>query len=166
MAVAVWSALTVPGWIVWAGCVLGWALLTLAVTDFKFYMLPDFLTLPLIPAGLFVAWMADPAALPGALIGTVCGFVFVIVLRWIYFAVRGREGMGFGDAKLLAAAGAWVSWIGLPSVVLIAAIAGLMLALLRAARTGTLEPMDRVPFGAFLCLGTWIVWLYGPLQVG
>jgi leader peptidase (prepilin peptidase)/N-methyltransferase len=71
-----------------------------------------------------------------------------------------------GDAKLLAASGAWVSWTGLPSVVLIAALAGLVFAVIRARRGGGIEAAARVPFGTFLCLGTWIVWLYGPLQIG
>jgi leader peptidase (prepilin peptidase)/N-methyltransferase len=71
--------------------------------------------------------------------------------------------MGLGDAKLLAASGAWVSWQGLPSVILLGAVTGLAYALLRFGRDGSLALTNRVPFGTFLCLGTWIVWLYGPL---
>jgi leader peptidase (prepilin peptidase)/N-methyltransferase len=74
--------------------------------------------------------------------------------------------MGLGDAKLLAASGAWVSWSALPSVILLGALTGLAFALAGSMRGGTLSLTNRVPFGTFLCLGTWIVWLYGPLAIG
>ena len=166
LTVAVWAAVFTSGWILWASCVFGWALLVLAIIDFKYYLLPDFLTLPLIPAGLLAAYVLDPSSLIDNIIGAAVGFSFVIILRWLYQILRGREGMGLGDAKLLAAAGAWVSWTGLPSVVLLAALIGLMIALLRHWRGGKLALTDRVPFGTYLCFGAWIVWLYGPLQTG
>ena len=77
--------------------------------------------------------------------------------------LRGREGIGLGDAKLMAAAGAWVSWEGLPSVLLVATLGGLTSALLQRFRKGWIRATDRVAFGAFLCVGIWLVWLYGPL---
>lgn len=166
VAVAAWCAVLASGWVLWASCLLGWTLLALAAIDSKYYVLPDFLTLPLIPGGLLVAYALDASALPGHLIGVASGLLFVIGLRWIYRIVRKREGIGLGDAKLLAAAGAWVSWSGLPSVVFLAAIFGLTIALLWRWREGKLALTDRVPFGAFLCFGIWVVWLYGPLQVG
>jgi leader peptidase (prepilin peptidase) / N-methyltransferase len=85
------------------------------------------------------------------------------MLRWAYWLLRRQEGIGLGDAKLLAASGAWVSWEGLPSVLLVASVAALASTLLRHKRGGSISLVDRVPFGAFLCLGTWLVWLYGPL---
>lgn len=163
LAVAVWSALALPNEYVWASCVLGWALLALAATDFKVFLLPDILTLPLIAAGLIATGLMASPALINHGIGAVAGFLFVVVLRFVYRQWRGREGMGLGDAKLLAASGAWVSWSGLPSVVLLAALSALVFALLKAARGSSLTLSDRLPFGAFLCFGTWIVWLYGPL---
>lgn len=165
IGVAIWSASATSGWILWVTCLFGWALLALAVIDFKYYLLPDFLTLPLIPAGIFVAWRLDPSAILDHVIGAAGGLIFILGLRWIYQALRGREGIGLGDAKLLAAAGAWVSWSGLPSIVLIAAVVGLGGALLRRWREGKLAMTERMPFGAFLCFAIWIIWLYGPLQV-
>jgi leader peptidase (prepilin peptidase)/N-methyltransferase len=164
--IALWSASLFSGGLLWASCFLGWILLALAATDLKFYLLPDFLTLPLAAAGLLVAWLFNERAPLFDVIGAAAGYVFVIVLRQLYWRLRGREGMGLGDAKLLAASGAWVSLIGLPTVIFLAALAGLGFALFERMRGGTLSLAQRVPFGTFLCLGTWIVWLYGPLTAG
>lgn len=166
LGVVLWAALLASGWLVWASALLGWVLLALAVTDLRYFLLPDFLTLPLLAAGLAVAAALEPSSLPAHLAGAAAGFLFVAILRQAYWWLRRREGIGLGDAKLLAAAGAWVSWDGLPSVVLIAAVAALAGALLRHDRRGSISLTDRVPFGAALCLGTWIVWLYGPIGVG
>jgi leader peptidase (prepilin peptidase)/N-methyltransferase len=165
VGIAVWAATIFSGPLLWVSCVLGWTLLVLAVIDHKHFLLPDFLTLPLIPLGLIIAWAIGPALLDHAA-GVAIGFAFVVLLRNVYRRWRGREGMGFGDAKLLAAAGAFVAWQGLPSVILIASLAALGVAALRALHGTSMSLTDRVPFGTFLCLSTWIVWLYGPLTIG
>jgi leader peptidase (prepilin peptidase)/N-methyltransferase len=168
LAVALWSATVFSSLALWASCVLGWTLLVLAVTDLKYFRLPDFLTLPLVAAGLLVTAVLGSDSLIDSLaahaLGAVAGYVFVRLLRFAYRAVRGREGMGLGDAKLLAAAGAWVSWQGLPSVLVIAALSALAIVLLW--RGPKIDPAQRVPFGVFLSLGLWITWLYGPLTRG
>jgi leader peptidase (prepilin peptidase)/N-methyltransferase len=166
LAVALWSAALTSGVLVWASCLLGWLLLALAAIDLRHFLLPDFLTLPLVAAGLVIALALEPERLSSHGIGAAAGFLFVILVRQGYWLLRRREGIGLGDAKLLAAAGAWVSWEGLPSVVLIAAVAALAGALLRPKRGGSISLTDRVPFGAALCLGTWMVWLYGPVGFG
>ena len=164
LAIALWPSFVFnDAGLVWASSVLGWALLALAAADFKYFLLPDFLTLPLIGAGLLAVWLLEPNLLGASIGGVIAGYAFVVILREAYRRLRGREGMGMGDAKLLAASGAWAGWEGLPSVILIAALTGLAYALLRFGRNGSLALTSRVPFGAFLCLGTWIVWLYGPL---
>lgn len=165
LGVAGWAALVASGAALWTSCVFGWALLALALTDLKYFLLPDFLTLPLIAAGLAAGWLLEPDDLPAHIIGAIVGLGFVLAVRYVYRMLRGREGMGLGDAKLLAASGAWVGWSGLPSVVLMGALAGLAYAVLRQRGRGGLSATDRVPFGAFLCLGTWIVWLHGPLTI-
>jgi leader peptidase (prepilin peptidase)/N-methyltransferase len=96
-------------------------------------------------------------------LGAVAGFGGVVLLRFIYEKLRGREGMGLGDAKLLAAAGAWTSWTGLSSILAIAAISALVFALL--GRGHRLALADRIAFGPFLAVGLWLVWLYGPLTI-
>ena len=160
---AVWSVLAPPDGLVVASALFGWCLLALAVSDLRYFLLPDFLTLPLIPAGLLVAYCEQPDGLASRLLGAAAGFGAFAVARAAYRALRGREGLGLGDVKLLAAAGAWVGWEGLPSVVLIAALAGLVLAALQR-RAGVPLALDgRVAFGAGLCAATWLVWIHGPL---
>ena len=163
LLVAVWAAAVLDGWLVWAGCVLGWALLALAAIDWRDLVLPDEATLPLIPAGIAVAYFVAPGLPVAHLIGAVAGFAVFVVVRWAYRRLRGREGLGLGDAKLLAAAGAWVGWVGLPSVVLIAAMAALAVALAQGLAGRRVGADQTVPFGSYLALATWIVWLYGPL---
>jgi leader peptidase (prepilin peptidase)/N-methyltransferase len=154
------------GGLLWESCLLGWTLLTLAATDLKHYLLPDFLTLPLAVMGLIAACASGEQALMSAAIGTAAGYGFVILVRLLYWRLRGREGMGLGDAKLLAASGAWLSWSGLPTVIFLGALTGLGFALFERTRGRAFSSTQRVPFGTFLCLGTWIVWLYGPLTTG
>jgi len=162
LLVALWSASLVSGGLLWASCIFGWLLLALAATDLKYFLLPDFLTFPLMAAGLLATWWFTPATLLPNIAAAAGGYFFVVTLRHVYGLLRGREGIGLGDAKLLAASGAWVSWYGLPSVILLAALTALAFALWNKRSSGV-SPADRIPFGAFLAFGTWIVWLYGPL---
>jgi len=164
LGVALWAAAVVSGWLLWASCILGWALLTLAVIDHRHMILPDVLTLPLIPAGLVVAYLAHPPLLTGHAIGAAAGFVVFTAMGALYRWIRGREGLGLGDAKLLAAAGAWVSWTGLPSVVLLASVATLVTVLVMSFAGRPVSLVDKVTFGPFLGLATWLVWLYGPIS--
>jgi leader peptidase (prepilin peptidase)/N-methyltransferase len=166
LLVALWSLAVVPGWPAWATCGLGWALLALAAIDWRHLILPDSLTLPLVPAGLAVTWWLRPERLVDHAIGAVAGFAFLALVAALYHRLRGRHGLGLGDAKLLAAAGAWVSWQGLPTVVLWGAAAGLLGALVQVRLGGTLDPQRELPFGPYLAGGLWLVWLYGPLGFG
>ncbi len=163
LLVAVWAAAVLDGWLVWASCVLGWALLALAAIDWRDLVLPDEATLPLIPAGIAVAYFVAPGLPVAHMSGAIAGFAVFVLVRGAYRRLRGREGLGLGDAKLLAAAGAWVGWVGLPSVVLIAATAALAVALAQGLAGRRVGADQTVPFGSYLALATWIVWLYGPL---
>jgi leader peptidase (prepilin peptidase)/N-methyltransferase len=165
LLVAIWSAVSADGAILWITALLGWLLLALAAIDFRHYLLPDFLTLPLIALGILAAWLTDPSTIIDSLIGAVAGLIFVITLRYLYQLIRHREGIGLGDAKLLGAAGAWVGWMGLPSVVLIAALSALIFVAGVRISGRSVSATDRVPFGIFLSFGLWIVWLYGPLTL-
>ena len=152
LGIAGWAAWVLPAPLLPFGCLLGWALLALAAIDARHLLLPDGLTLPLIPLGLA---QASERLVEHAL-GAVLGYLVFAAIAAAYRRLRHREGLGLGDAKLLAAAGAWVSWSGLPSVVLIAAISGLTTAVVLR-----LSHRDRLAFGPHLCLGLWLVWLYG-----
>ena len=165
--IAVWAATAFSGWLLWASCGLGWALLTLTLIDLRCQRLPDFLTLPLLLAGLGVTAGAWPAALPDSVVGAVLGYTALAVVGWLYRRVRGRVGLGLGDAKLLAAGGAWLSWQALPEIVLLAAGLALATAIgLHWLRRLPLSAATRVPFGPFLAGAIWIGWMYPPLQPG
>ncbi len=166
LAVAVWSLAVLPGWLAWASCALGWSLIALAAIDARHLLLPDALTLPLIPAGLAVAWLVDPAKLPDHALGAGAGFLTLGAVAVLYRRLRGREGLGLGDAKLFAAAGAWVSWEGLPSVLLLAAAGALLWHLVATRLSGRRLEGRELPFGPYLAAAIWLVWLYGPVVVG
>lgn len=164
-AVAAWSLWIVDGWQVWASCALGWTLLTLAAIDWRDGVLPDVLTLPLAAGGLAMAAAGSVFAITDHLLGAAAGFAAFAGISLVYRWIRHREGLGLGDAKLLAAAGAWLTWRGLPSVVLIAAVSALLVVGGRALLAGERpSASQRLPFGPYLCLGIWLTWLYGPLS--
>jgi leader peptidase (prepilin peptidase)/N-methyltransferase len=146
---------------------LGWCLLVLTAVDALSFRLPNVLTLPLIAGGFAALLPFDDIKQNTVdhLIGAIVGYGVLVAIRWSYRAWRGREGLGLGDAKLLAAAGAWLGWLPLPSVVLIACGAAFALfAVEKWVRRD--ESFDgRIPFGAALCSAIWIVWLYGPLPM-
>jgi leader peptidase (prepilin peptidase) / N-methyltransferase len=162
-AVALWAWLALAPDRLWLGCALGWALLALAIIDLRDFLLPDTLTLPLVVLGLAAAALDGVAALGSRALAAAAGYAVFRLIAVAYRRLRGRDGLGQGDAKLLAAAGAWVSWQGLPYVVLIGCAASLALALGQGLwRRRGLRAGDRLPFGPGLCLGLWIVWLYLP----
>lgn len=163
LAVALSAVAVLSGWLLWASLALGWTLLALAAIDLRHFVLPHSLTLPLIPAGLAVAWLVEPATLLDHVIGAAAGLVAFALIAWLYRRLRGREGLGLGDAKLLSGAGAWLGWQALPSVVVIGAGGALALALAGALVGGKLTLTTKMAFGPYLALGAWLVWLYGPL---
>jgi leader peptidase (prepilin peptidase) / N-methyltransferase len=165
IGIAAWSVSVLSGWWLWASCIFGWMLLAIAVADVRYQLLPDFVTLPLLAGGLASSAMFVPEELVSRLAGAGAGFGAILLVRQTYWMLRQREGIGLGDAKLLAAAGAWITWEGLPSAMLIATLSALVSALFCRGDEGSISLSDRVSFGAFLCLGAWIVWLYGPLDV-
>lgn len=159
-----WAALsqdTLSAALLTAG--LGWGLLMIAVVDAEHFWLPDELTLPLAAAGLGAALLPGGTGLLNAAIGAGAGFGTLWLLAVLYRRVRGRDGLGGGDPFLLGAGGAWVGWIGLPSVLLWAAAAGLSLVLARVVIRKPLAGDDRLAFGVFLATGIWMTWLFGPL---
>ncbi|WP_292067988.1 prepilin peptidase [Brevundimonas sp. UBA7664] len=162
--IGVWAALSQPGLAAAVlTAVLGWQLLLIAVIDGENFWLPDSLTLPLLATGLLAAILLEGVALPEAAIGAGVGFAALWLVGRAYKRLRGREGLGGGDPILLAAGGAWVGWIGLPSILVWAATAGLSVVLARALSGRRVSGEDRLPFGVFLALGIWLTWLFGPL---
>ena len=146
-----------------ATAVLGWQLLLIALIDAENFWLPDELTLPLIATGLVAAGLIARGWPVAQLIGAAFGFGVLWALAALYRLIRKREGLGGGDPILFAGAGAWVGWMGLPSVLLWACAAGFSVVLTLLITRRTVSGGDRLPFGTFLAIGVWLTWLYGPL---
>lgn len=162
-AIGVWAALSQPSAAAaLMTALLGWQLLLIAVVDAEHFWLPDSLTLPLLASGLAAAAVLD-RSLPDAVAGAAAGFAGLWLLARAYRRVRGREGLGGGDPFLLAAGGAWTGWIGLPSILLWAALSGLSIVAARLLTGRAVSGADRLPFGVFLAVGVWLTWLLGPL---
>ena len=146
-----------PAWL-WSGCILGWGALTLGWIDWRCFRLPDLLTLPLLLLGLGACAVLDPAALANHAAAAALGYFAFRALSWSYRRLRGRDGLGAGDAKLLAAGGAWLGLESLPVLVLLGALATIALALLRCR--GRLDAASPIPFGPGLAASLWGLWLW------
>lgn len=132
----------------------------LAVWDSCTFRLPNLIVLAVFVAGLLVTFMLFPSSLAQHFLGAGLGLLFPLVLNLIYHRLRGRDGIGMGDAKLLAAAGMWTGWQALPYILLIASFGGLAYAFIQLLRGKDVSVTSRLPFGPFLCLGTWVAWLF------
>ena len=162
--IGVWAALAQPALLDAAlTALLGWQLLLIAVIDAEHFRLPDSLTLPLLATGGLAAIVLDQTTPLDAVIGAAVGFAGLWLLALAYRRLRGRDGLGDGDPILLAAGGAWVGWIGLPSVLLWASAAGLSFVAARMLLGRKVSAVDRLPFGPCLAAGVWLTWLLGPL---
>lgn len=165
LAVAIWASLVTDGALLWVTIALGWTLLALIAMDLRTLFLSDWLTLPLVGAGLVVIAWLDTQAIPLHIIAAALGFALVFAVGAIYKRVRLREGIGMGDAKLMAAAGAWTGVAGLGSVLLFGVAFTLLLVLVQSSRGRPVVAESAVPLGAGLAAGLWLVWLYGPLEL-
>lgn len=149
----------------WLDCFFGWWLLALGWIDMRRWLLPDALTLPLVIAGLAAAAAFDPEQLTARALGAALGYLSLRLVALLYRALRGRDGLGHGDAKLLAASGAWVGAMALPQVVLGAAVSALAAAACLRLAGVRLGAHSALPFGPFLALATWLIWLLGPFFI-
>ena len=147
------------GWTGLGAMLLTWSLIALTGIDFDTQLLPDDICLPLLWLGLIANSFAAYTDIVSALWGAVSGYMLLWSVFWVFKLVTGREGMGYGDFKLLAALGAWVGWQLLPMVILIASITGLIAAILMMI---FLSYDRRVPiaFGPYLALGGWLSFMY------
>lgn len=127
-------------------------LLAMSAIDIDTHLLPDSMTLPLLWAGLIVNFNAVFASLHDAVIGAIAGYLALWCVHWLFKLVRGVEGMGYGDFKLLAALGAWLGWAALPQIILISAVTGAVVGL-AATLIGRMRFEEPLPFGPFLAAG-------------
>ena len=143
-------------WFALAALGFTWALIAAAFIDYDTKLLPDGITLPLLWAGLAVNVAGSFADLGSAVVGAIAGYLTLWSVYWAFKLATGKEGMGYGDFKLLAAIGAWLGWQALPAVVLVSSLAGVMIGgsvlLLRRRR-------EAIPFGPFLAFAGFVTLL-------
>ncbi|MBN3860866.1 prepilin peptidase [Pseudomonas frederiksbergensis] len=147
----------------WQACmvlVLSWGLLAMSLIDAEHQLLPDVLVLPLMWLGLILNSFGLFVSLHDALWGAVAGYMMLWSVFWLFKLITGRDGMGYGDFKLLAMLGAWGGWQILPMTILLSSLAGAILGVillrLRDAKTST-----PLPFGPYLAIAGWIALLWG-----
>ena len=147
-------------WTTAAALLFCWALIALTFIDADTQLLPDQITQPLIWIGLLVNLGGLFTDLPSALIGTIAGYLALWSVYWLFKLVTGKEGMGYGDFKLLAAIGAWLGWSMLPVVILLSSFVGAIvgISLIVFARHGRSQP---IPFGPYLAGGGVIALFWG-----
>ncbi|MEZ5936589.1 MAG: A24 family peptidase [Hyphomonadaceae bacterium] len=150
-----------------AGALLALGLCWGSVIDIDRMMLPDAITLGLAGVGLAVSLAGGSHAFVSSAIGCAVGLLVSLGLAEGYRRLRGRDGLGGGDIKLLAAAGAWLGWEGLPAAVLIATSAAIVFILGGAAlRRRRPDAAGQIAFGPFIAVGIWVVWLGGASVLG
>ena len=168
-ATALLSALLVwkfgSGWAGLATLGFGYALLAMTAIDYDTQLLPDDLTLPLLWAGLLVNLNGTFVPLSEAVIGAACGYLVLWSIYWLFKLATGKEGMGYGDFKLLAALGAWLGWTMLPTIILLSSLVGAVvgISLILFAKRGRDKP---IPFGPYLAAAGMIALLYGTELTG
>jgi leader peptidase (prepilin peptidase)/N-methyltransferase len=150
------------GWAAGGALLLVWALLSLTAIDFDTQLLPDDITLPLLWTGLLFNLFGVFTSLPSAVLGAVIGYLALWSVYWLFKLTTGKEGMGYGDFKLLAALGAWLGWQMLPLIILLSSLVGAVvgITLMVAFKHGRNIP---VPFGPYLAGGGLIALFWGQI---
>ena len=147
-------------WQLVGAMLLTWALITLTMIDFDHQLLPDDITLPLLWLGLAFNVSGTFASLQDAVLGAIFGYLILWSVYWLFKLVTGKEGMGYGDFKLLAALGAWLGWQVLPVIILLSSLVGAVvgITLMIVKRRGREIP---IPFGPYLAAAGWISLIWG-----
>ena len=138
-----------------------WAMIALTFIDLDTFYLPDSITLPLLWLGLLFNIDSTYVALSSAVIGAVAGYLSLWSVYWVFKWATGKEGMGYGDFKLLAAIGAWLGWTMLPLTILLSSLVGAVIGIGMIAFAGR-ERNIPIPFGPYLAIAGMIAMLYGP----
>lgn len=151
-------------WQTTAALVLTWSLVALTVIDLQEQLLPDDITLPLLWLGLIVNSQSLFTSLPSALFGAVAGYLFLWSIYWLFKLLTHKEGMGYGDFKLLAMLGAWLGWQVLPVIVLLSSLVGVIVGLTLIA-SKRLKRDQPIPFGPYLAIAGWLSLIWGDKMI-
>jgi leader peptidase (prepilin peptidase)/N-methyltransferase len=135
-------------------------LIAMAGIDIDHQLLPDNMTIPLMWAGILISFWSVHTSLADSVTGAIAGYLTLWSVYHVFRLLTGKEGMGYGDFKLLAALGAWMGWQMLPLVVLLSSVAGALtgLALMATGRMNKDKPM---PFGPFIAIAGWVALIWG-----
>jgi leader peptidase (prepilin peptidase)/N-methyltransferase len=147
-----------------AACVMLWTLIALTFIDFDTQLLPDSLTLPLVWAGLIANLFGLFVPLADAVIGAIAGYLALWIVYWLFRLIRGKEGMGHGDFKLLAALGAWLGWQMLPLIILMSSVVGAVIGITLMVFKGRDHNVP-LAFGPYLAIAGGIALFFGPTLV-
>jgi leader peptidase (prepilin peptidase)/N-methyltransferase len=147
-------------WALLAAMLFTWSLIALTMIDVDHQLLPDDITLPLLWLGLLFNIFGTFATLQSAVIGAIFGYLILWSVYWLFKLLTGKEGMGYGDFKLLAALGAWLGWQALPIIILMSSLVGAVVgvALMVIKRRGKEIP---IPFGPYLAAAGFISLIWG-----
>ena len=143
-----------------AALVLTWGLIALTMIDADTQLLPDVLTLPLLWLGLLVNTQGLFTDLNSAVWGAAAGYLSLWTVYWLFKLITGKEGMGYGDFKLLAALGAWMGWQMLPLIILLSSLVGAVVGIAMIVALGR-DRQIPIPFGPYLATAGWIALLWG-----
>ncbi len=157
-AIAAWQLGYGPGLL--PALLFTWCLVTLTLIDADHKLLPDNITLPLLWLGLLVNSQGVFTDLTSAVFGAAAGYLVLWSVYWLFKILRGKEGMGYGDFKLLAALGAWCGWQQLALIIIFSAGVGAILGALFLMSKGK-DKSEPIPFGPFLAIAGWIAFLWG-----
>jgi len=148
------------GWHCAAALILLWALIALSVIDFDHQLLPDDLTLPLLWLGLALNYFNLFTDLHSAVLGAVLGYLSLWSVYWLFKLVTGKEGMGYGDFKLLALFGAWFGWKLIPLIIILSSFVGAIVGITLIVSLGRDKNIP-IPFGPYLAAAGLIAMLWG-----
>lgn len=137
-----------------------WALIALAAIDLKHFILPDSIVLPLLWLGLIANVGGLFTDLASAVLGAAAGYGVLWLCFWSFKLITGKDGMGYGDFKLMAAVGAWLGWQALPSILLLSSLSGSVVGvgMILLAKRDRHEP---IPFGPFIAISGWLMLIFG-----
>ena len=143
-----------------AAIVITWFLVALSAIDFDTQLLPDDLTLPLLWMGLIASTIGVFVGPGTAIIGAAAGYLSLWSVFWLFKLITGKEGMGYGDFKLLAALGAWLGWQALPMIILLSSLVGAVVGITLIVVRGR-DRQIPIPFGPYLAAAGWLAMLWG-----
>ena len=140
--------------------ILTWCLIALSGIDIKTQLLPDNMTLPLLWLGIIFNFFSTYTDIESIVLGAVFGYLSLWIVFQLFKLVTGKEGMGYGDFKLLAALGAWLGWQSLPVIILLSSAVGALIGITMIV-TKLQERSQPIPFGPYLAIAGWITMMYG-----